>query len=305
MLRLKSVGIAVAILCSLCLFGMVFPPLVLAQLAIENHRATTFVDHENNPTVAAYVSIDSISYDGSGEGVVNVSGTFYLYNADPKRGKNYDGELRLEIFDSDSNALTPHAELPVIGSVEKNDEDAHWSNVSTSFPESTQLHMSCLSGQKRIEAGERYRADANMALTVRGWNRDETWAVDYSYEFEHDPTEDVALQVGIGPTTDGETFSGDCQVDSAGERARWRSLVYTDAPYDIIYWYVKAPGDTADGRFVAVAYGDGAMRKSTMTTNFLDVVEGNNLAWYEITAYVYRWDQTVYPTSYLVGVKSK
>lgn len=301
MLRLKSVGIAVAILCSLCLFGMVFPPLVSAQLAIDDHAAEIV-------NASAYVSIDSLSYDGSGEGVVNVSGSFSLYNYDQKRGLSYEGELRLEIFDSDGNTYTPHALLPVGGSVKKNDEDAHLWEVFTNFSESTQLHMSCLSGPKPIESGERYRADANIALRVEGLHKKETWAKPYSYEFWHEPTEDVALQVGIGPTTteDGETFSDDCFVDSAGERAEWHSLVYTDTPYDTIYWYVKAPGDTsADGSLEAVTFGDGVTRKSTMTTDFRDVVDGNNWAWHEITAYVYRWDQTVYSTSYLVGVKSK
>ena len=46
-----------------------------------------------------------------------------------------------------------------------------------------------------------------------------------------------------------------------------------------------------------------------MTTSFPDDVDDPNIegrekrVYYEITAYVYRWDQSVYTTSYLVWVK--
>ena len=297
MFRLKLVGIAVAIICSLCLFGQVLTPFVSAQLAIDDHPAKKL-------NVSVSVSIDSLSYDGDGEGVVNLRGAFSLYNFDKKRSAVYRGELRLEIFDLNGIAYLPHAEVPVSGRLEKNDEDAHFSDYLHQFSESISLHMECLS--PKTKAGIEYDASANIALTMSGLHPNETWAVPYKTRFLHDPTDEVELQVGIGPTTDGETFSDDCKVDSRDERENWQSLIYTDGLYHAVYWYVKAPEDTsALGSPAGVSWGDGVTRKSTMTTDFLDVDDGVNWVWYEITGYVYRWDLSVYSRSYLVGVKSK
>ena len=141
---------------------------------------------------------------------------------------------------------------------------------------------------------------------MSGLHQNETWVIPYETVFKHEPQRDVELQVGIGPTTDGETFSDDCEVTLPDERENWQSLIYTDGLYHAVYWYVKAPGDTsAYGTPAGVSWGDGGTRKATMTTNFLDVVDGPNFVWYEITGYVYKWDLSVYSTSYLVGVKSK
>ena len=76
MFRLKSIGIAVTIICSLCLFGRVLTPCVSAQLAIDNHAAKHILDHDRAPLVSAYVSIDTLSYSGS-DGAVNLDGTFF------------------------------------------------------------------------------------------------------------------------------------------------------------------------------------------------------------------------------------
>ena len=90
MKTLKIIGLALAI-CSLLL-----TPCVFAQLAVDAHIAKEIVDPDGNTLVSAYVSIDSLSYN-SGNGTVDLSGTFYVHNYDPKRDINYDGDLRLEI----------------------------------------------------------------------------------------------------------------------------------------------------------------------------------------------------------------
>ena len=115
-MRFKSIGIAVAIICSLCLFGLVLTPYVSAQLATDAHIATNIVDHDGTTLVTAFVSIDSLSY-GSGDGVVDLDGTFYVHNYDEDNSISYDGELRLEIFDMDGNTYTLDSKTPVSGSV--------------------------------------------------------------------------------------------------------------------------------------------------------------------------------------------
>ena len=88
----------------------------------------------------------------------------------------------------------------------------------------------------------------------------------------------------------------------------WQSLVITDALYSSVYWYVKAPGDTSSfGTQVETDIGDGVVNRATMTYSFPDDVGGPGAegANYEITAYVYRWDQTVYWDSYTVWVDDK
>ena len=108
---------------------------------------------------------------------------------------------------------------------------------------------------------------ATITLRVTGNRQDETWSTSYSDTFTHHPEEDVDQLVGLGPTEDGETFSGDCIVNTDNERTSWESLLYTDTSYDAVYWYVKAPGDTsAFGSFMGADSGDGVTRKSTMTT---------------------------------------
>ncbi len=312
MIRLKSIGITVAIICSLCLFGLVLTPCVSAQLAIDAHIATDIVDPDGNTLVTAYVSIDDLSYDGS-DGVVDLDGTFYVYNYDQKRSITYNGDIRLEIFDLNGNTYIPDSKKTVSGSLEKNDEDALWWEVSDSITKNTNLHVECLSttafGQEPITAGARYTMSANIALRVTGFRDEETWATSYSTTFRHDPKTDVEQLEGLGPTTDGETFSDDCKADSEDERTNWQSLIYTDGLYHAVYWYVKAPGDTsAYGSTAGVSWGDGATRKATMTTSFPEDVDDPDIegeekrVYYEITAYVYRWDLSVYSKSYLVDV---
>lgn len=79
----------------------------------------------------------------------------------------------------------------------------------------------------------------------------------------------------------------------------------TDTAYSSVYWYVKAPGDTSEhGTWVETDHGDGVVRNATMTYTFPDDVPGTGAS-YEITAYVYRWDQSVYWDSYKVWVEDK
>ena len=306
MIRLKSIGIALAIICSLFLFGMVLTPHVFAQLAKDDHMAKKIVEHDGDPLVSASVSIDSVDYF-SGDGSVSVYSTYYVYNYDQKRSITYSGELRLEITDAEGNALLPHAEVPISGDLKKNDEDALFSDVYASNSKDTNLHFACLS--PRAKADGRYTAHVNIALNVYRLEQHELWEAPYTYGFTHKPETKVEQLVGIGPTTDGETFSDDCKVNSDDERSNWQSLIYTDIPYQAVYWYVKAPGDSY-GSQVSVSWGDGETRKSTMTTSFPDDVDDPNKprdqdrVFYEITADVYTLDG-LYTTSYLVDVYDK
>ncbi len=306
-----KLGVIALAITSFLLFGMVLTPCVSAQLALDGHPPTKLVDKDGNARVSVYVSIDSLDYN-AGDGSVSVDGSFYVHNYDQLRGKIYNGELRLEILDLEGNAYLPHTEEPIYGQVQKNDEDTNWWNVIHSDSKNATLHVECLrpSGDaKPIEKNERYMVSVNIALRVTGFHQEETWEASYSTEFEHDPEDDVEQLEGIGPTTDGETFSDDCTVRTDEERDSWQSLVYTDILYHAVYWYVKAPGDTsAYGTFVEADWGDGVTRKATMTTSFPDDVDDPNhpgdqdRVFYKITAYIYRWDLSVYTISYLVDV---
>ena len=122
------------------------------------------MDHNNDPLVTASVSIDNLSYN-SGNGSVNISGTFYVYNLNPDSCISYDGEIRLEIFDLNGNNYLPHVEEEVDGNLEENDEDASWYDVIDSFSESLSLHVDCLSpvgGAQPIAADTDYNASAKI-----------------------------------------------------------------------------------------------------------------------------------------------
>lgn len=79
----------------------------------------------------------------------------------------------------------------------------------------------------------------------------------------------------------------------------------TEKPYDVIYWYVRPPGDTsAYGIEKDMVYGDGTERNSVFTHPFplADGDTDTTGAYYEITAYVYSSDGSVYWKSYSVWV---
>ena len=171
-------------------------------------------------------------------------------------------------------------------------------DVSDSFSESLSLSIDCLTGTEDISAGDDLVAEADITLTATIWFTEETWSTSYTAKFTHEPTSDH----GLGPTTDGETFSGDCSCTGGDE---WDSLMITDAPYSQIYWYVKAPGDTsAHGTLESTVDRDGTERNSVFTYTFPedDGLPGTGSS-YEITAYVYRWDQSVYWESYSIFVE--
>ena len=293
MIRLRSIGIAIAMICSLLL-----TPTVFAQLAEDNHAP-------DNIDASVSVSIDSLDYDSSGPGVVYLSGSFFVYNYDENRSCSYSGELRLEIFDSDGNTLFPDSKENVYGNLKKNDEDSYIGDVYDSFSESISSYMDCL--DPKPEADKDYTAKAAITLRVTIGHRTETWEVNnppHTMDFTHQPETEAEEISGLGPTTDGETFSDDCTCNLNSERD-WQSLVITDTPYSSVYWYVKAPGDTSSlGTHVGTDWGDGVEKRATMTYSFPDDVPGTG-AYYEITAYVYRWDNTVYWNSYLVWVNDK
>ena len=68
---------------------------------------------------------------------------------------------------------------------------------------------------------------------------------------------------------------------------------------------------SAYGSLMDIDYGNSIQRRATMTTGFPWDVDDPNIpgdekrVYYEITAYVYRWDLSVYTKSYLVDVHDK
>lgn len=302
MIRLRSIGIAVAMICSL-----LFTPSVFAQLATDNHAAEDI-------DASVSVSIDSLSYDSSGAGVAYLSGSFFVYNYHTSKKLFYNGELRLEILkpkgDGTNWTYSPDSKENVSGTLAKNDDDAYIDDVYDSFSTSTSSYIDCLSGVQGIEAGDDLIMSASITLNATIGRTTETWEVNnpaYTKDFTHNP-ETIEEEIsGLGPTTNGETFSDDCTCNLNSERD-WQSLMITESPYSSVYWYVKAPGDTSSlGTHVETDSGDGAEKRATMTYSFPDDVggPGEEAAYYEITAYYYLSDNTVDWDSYKVYVHDK
>ena len=273
-----------------------------AELASDYHWKPGF-------NASAYVSITKLEYDPLGEGVAYLDGTFYVRNLNPKKSCRFDGELRLEILkplgDNKFETLG-HFEQEIEGNLKKNKHP--FVNIRTRIQESVNLHMDCLS--PRPKEGERYTMSASITLRVTIGGVTETWKINdptHKIEFRHEP-----LGVhGLGSTRNGETFAGDCNATLIRELRSWESLVITEdptgtrpGPYDEVYWYIRAPGD-ATHTLIEIDHGDGVETHATMEYSFVD--EDDELkgkeGFYEITAVVLRWDQSVYWDSYNVWVK--
>ncbi len=295
------------------------PASVFAQLAIDSHIPTKLLD-DGGSAVSAYVSIDSLTYDPSGAGVVYLDGTFYLHNYHTRHGCNYSGELRLDISDAEGNTFEPDAKAPISGSLKKWEEDAPLSAIQVSIPKSVNLYLDCISadtGEERVqpEARQRYTMSAAITLRVTIQGTKEVWAINdptYTSDFTYSPPEEAA---GLGPTTDGETFSDKILGDNCtciGDRA-WKSLLITEIPYDVVYWYIKAPGDTSYyGTNVQTDWGDDAAKRATMTYTFPDDVDDPTTTdvnergvYYDIGALVYRSDDEIDWHTYKVWVVDK
>lgn len=275
---------------------------VFAWLAKDDHAPDKLA-------VDVSVTIDSLYYDTSGAGVAYLSGSFFVYNFHPVRTCSYDGELRLEILkplgDGKFQTHTPDSKENVDGTLEENDDDARVDDIYDSFSKSTNIHVDCL--DPKPIAGVDYIMSASITLNVTQWGTTEPWGVNdppYESGFTYLPEMNAEEPHGLGPTKDGETFSGDC-TSNLNNESDWQSLMITDTAYSSVYWYVKAPGDTSEhGTWVETDHGDGVVRNATMTYTFPDDVPGTGAS-YEITAYVYRWDQSVYWDSYKVWVEDK
>ncbi len=294
---------------------------VFAQLAMDSHISTKLFD-DGNTAVSAFVSIDRLTYDPSGAGVAYLDGTFFLHNYHTRSACNYSGDLRLEILEPKGNGtywtFKPDAKNLIGGNLKKWEDDASLSDIQVSIPESVNLYMDCISGGKDgglPEAGREYTMSAAITLRVTIGRTTETWAinkptldVDFTYERPEETT-------GLGPTTDGETFADDILGGSctcSGDDRDWQSLLITEIPYDVVYWYIKEPGDTSYyGTNVETDWGDGAAKRATMTHRFPDDVddpneEGNQTAvYYDIGALVYRSDNNIDWHTYKVWVNDK
>ncbi len=309
MRKLSYIRIALLIICSLFT-----TPFCFAQsLAVDSHipeslTYSEWVKEEGNilrlhhyTAAMVSVSIDEFTYDPSSNGVANLDGSFYIMNYHPRNSLSYTGEIRMEIFKPTENGdLTylPHAEKEVSGYLKSWNENRDNDEIIDDFSESLSLNIDCLSGPEDIDEDDRLKMSASITLRATIRNTEETWSTTYTEEFTHSPTSDH----GLGPTTDGETFSGDCSCTGSDE---WDSLMITEKPYDMIYWYVKGPGDTsAYGTVEDIVEGDGVERSSVFTYTFPeeDGLPGTG-SFYEITAYVYSSDGSVYWESYSVWVE--
>ena len=240
-MKSRSIGITVAMLCYLLLIGIVLTPSAFAFLAIDDHDP-------NNIDVWASVYLDQLEYDPAGGGVVYVDGSFGLYNINEDRGCTYTFEVRLEIFKKNKDdglyyTLIPDAKTNPLISGTLDEAAEPWENFDADGSDSKNLHISCLSGGPH-EKDDEYRAEATVTLNVTQHVWTESWQItQHVLEFTHDPETDEEEIHGIGPTKDGETFSDDCTVDKKStdpekdEWTTWQSLVITEIPYDVVYWY--------------------------------------------------------------------
>lgn len=286
-----------------------------AFVAIDDHAP-------ENIDVWASVYLDRLEYDpaASGGGVVYLDGSFGVYNINAHRRCGYTFEVRLEIFKYNPEAddfftLRPDAKTnPLIsGTLEKAAEP--WENFAADGSDSKSLHLSCVGGGDH-KAGDRFKAKATVTLNVTQHVWTEPWQItEFELDFTYRPPEADEEEIhGIGSTDDGETFSGDCTVDEKStdpekdEWTTWQSLIITEIPYDRIYWYKKAPGDTSTyGSLMDIDYGDGVQKRATMTTGFPWDVGGQfeEGVYYEIGALVYRSDGDIEWNSYQVWVKDR
>lgn len=185
---------------------------------------------------------------------------------------------------------------------------------------SNNLYVGSLSG-RTIETGKEDTMAATTVVSVTIGRTTETWTTDgpennpadaienYVINFTHNPEGETGL--GATDSADGDTFllkplGGFC--DTTG-RIPWHSLIKTEGVYNSVYWYVKAPGDTRTyGTNGETDWGDGAEKQANLTHTFPADVDDTNIdgdqdgVYYEITAYVYKWDLSVYWESYKVFV---
>lgn len=155
MRKLSYIRIALLIIC--CLFTT---PFCFAHLAMDGHipEELTYTEwiqvgrntwREFHFTAAmVYVSIDELTFDPSGNGVVNLDGSFYIHNYHPTERCSYKGELRLEILkpqgDGTFLTLAPDAKQEVSGSLKSWNENRDNDEIIDSFSESVSLNIDCL-----------------------------------------------------------------------------------------------------------------------------------------------------------------
>ncbi len=263
---------------------------VFAQLKVDNHAPKKI-------SVSAYAALDSLTYDPSGAGVAYLDGSFYLENHDPRKRCTFTFEVRLDVSNADGITLAPDAKNITYGQLKK--AAAPWEDIYDSYSDGVSLHIPCL-GLPKPQRDDLLTMSATVTLNATIGFTKESWQVNgYTKDFTHMPETDEEEIHGIGPTTDDETFSNNCRA-IGGEP--WKSLVIADSPYDEIYWYIDYKGSYVYGE---VDEGDGVQRSATMTYTFPADVGGQHeeLAYYTITATVYRMDQTVYSESYQVEVE--
>lgn len=148
-------------------------------------------------------------------------------------------------------------------------------------------------------------AHIGVHVTIGGTT--ETWTTDsphnnpadtldtFTINFTHDPEGET----GLCSTRNGTTFSNE-RYATGGQS--WKSLVKTDGLYSEIYWYVENYAGTivASGHSVGDGVDDDDVFEHTFPLG--DGDPNSTSSNYKITAYVYRWDLSVYWESYKVRV---
>ena len=287
---------------------MVLTPSSIAYLAIDCHIPTKLVGDDGQTLAMVSVTIDRLEYDPAGPGVAYLDGSFYVHNYDQRRACTYMGELRLEILepkgDGTYDTFSPDAKDPVSGTLKPNDDNVYIGDVYDSFSVSNNIHVGSLIG---IEEDNEYTMSATTVVRVTIGRTTETWTTDgpennpadtidnYVINFRHNPEGET----GLCSTRNGTDFSNE-RYGYGGQS--WKSLVKTDGPYSEVYWSVENYAGTivASGHSV----GDGVDKDDVFEHTFpLGDGDPNSTASnYKITAYVYRWDLSVYWESYKVYV---
>lgn len=134
---------------------------------------------------------------------------------------------------------------------------------------------------------------------------------------EHDPDYDLAGDVKDPEPEHGSGRKTASPPDDGGDAEPTRTLTSsnssytatagdshianfsTSSPYSSVYWYVKTPSDTsAYGTSQEIDVGNGSTTTASFTYTFPSGVSGT----YQIMAYVYGSDSSVYEESYTVSV---
>ena len=158
----------------------------------------------------------------------------------------------------------------------------------------------CLSVDKTTaQIGEDLRMHGFVWLNVMHPNgQSDHWQIPFDLPFTHEPMPGP----GIGPKHERRSTISDDQSDyyvDAGDTHE--SIVITPVPYELVYWYIKAPDDdTAYGMVIETDERECFPNIATMSYTFPEDLEVGGS--YTITAYIYGSDNNIYEYCYSIWV---